>query len=140
MDIRFSFVLDTYESTGQNYSAYELGYIEGTLNIYVDERLFFDEPYVNLAELGNQLGEWSQKIRSGLRGNMDYDSIDHDEAIFNFLYEGNEYWRIYSIWQKFETHKNITTTALVDAVTHFIQKLNKELHKIEYVVKLDKFL
>ncbi|MEH7110108.1 DUF7878 domain-containing protein [Bacillus sp. JJ1764] len=140
MNVRFSFDLDKNVPNGPAYSAYENGYIEGALNIYVNEKLFFDDPYINLAELGIQLGEWLQKIRRGLREDMNYDTIDHDEAILNFLYVGNDYWRIYSIWQKFETHKYITTTVLVEAVTHYIKELNKELHEIEYVVKLDDFL
>ncbi|MFJ5763131.1 hypothetical protein ACIQAA_29250 [Neobacillus sp. NPDC093182] len=140
MDVRFSFVLDKNVPNGPQYSAYEHGFIEGALNIYVDEKLFFDDPYINLAELGIQLGEWLHKIRSGLRENMDYDTIDHDEAIINFIYEDKDYWRIYSIWQEFETLKYITTTALVEAVTHYIQELNKELHEIDYVVTLDEFL
>ncbi|MBV7509554.1 hypothetical protein KW850_30930 [Bacillus sp. sid0103] len=63
------------------------------------------EPFTNLAELGWKLGKWLQKIRSGVRENMDFDTIDLDEAIINFRYEGEDNWRIYSIWQEFETDK-----------------------------------
>jgi hypothetical protein len=140
MDIRFSFALDKNVPTGPAYSVYELGFIEGDLNIYVDEKLFFCQSYVNLAELGIQLGEWLQKIHSGSRVNMDYDTIDHNEAIINFIYEGNDNWRIYSIWQEVEINKYITTSTLEEDVKYFIEELNKELHKINYVVTLDEFL
>ncbi|NHC43340.1 hypothetical protein G6549_26050 [Bacillus sp. MM2020_1] len=59
MDIRFSFVLDTDVPTGPGYyGPYINGYITGDLNIFIIEKLFFEEPYVNLAELGWKLGEW----------------------------------------------------------------------------------
>jgi hypothetical protein len=141
MDIRFSFVLDTDVPTGpEYYGSYMNGYITGNLNIYIDEKLFFEEPFTNLAELGWKLGKLLQKIRSGVRENMDFDTIDHDEAIINFLYEGEDNWRIYSIWQEFETDKYISTTVLVEAVTHYLHELNKELHSIDYFVTLDKYL
>jgi hypothetical protein len=140
MDIRFSFALDKDIPTGPAYTVYREGYIEGDLNITVEEKLFFCQPYVNLAELGIQLGEWLQKTQSGSRKNMDYNTIDHDEAIINFFYEGNDHWRIFSVWQEIEMNKYITTFVLVAAVKHFVEELNKELHSISYVVTLDEFL
>lgn len=140
MEIKFSFALDKIVPTGPAYTAYKLGFIEGDLNIYVDERLFFSEPYVNLAELGIQLGEWLQKIKKSIRENMDFNTIDHNEAIINFKYEGNDKWRIYSIWQKIEINKVITSSRLVKAVKHFLEELNKQLHNINYFVTLDEFL
>ncbi|CRK84529.1 hypothetical protein [Neobacillus massiliamazoniensis] len=49
MNVRFSFVLDKNVPNGPGYTAYENGFIEGALNIFVDEKLFFHDPYVNLA-------------------------------------------------------------------------------------------
>jgi hypothetical protein len=93
-----------------------------------------------LVELGIQLGEWLKEVEDGVRLNMNYDTIDHNGTIINFLYEGNECWRVYSIWQKFDIQKSVTTIELVEAVFDYIKQLNKELHEIEYVVKLDKYL
>jgi hypothetical protein len=140
MSIKFLFELDKNIPTGPAYAAYEEGFIEGNLNIYVDDKLFFSEPYVNLAELGIQLGKWLKKTLNGFRENMGYDTIDHNEALINFFYEDRDGWRIYSIWQQFEINKQVNTTELVEAVLNYINNLNKELHEIDYVVKLDEYL
>ncbi|QKE71890.1 hypothetical protein HPK19_03310 [Arthrobacter citreus] len=140
MEIKFSFILNTEIPTGLAYTAYKEGYIEGALKIYLNGNVFFDEPYINLAEFGIQLGKWIQKIQSGLRENMDYETIDHNEAIINFKYTADEYWFIYSIWQIFESDEYIETNSLVKAVKDFIKELNKELLEINYIVTLDKFI
>ncbi|MFF2876933.1 hypothetical protein ACFVR2_11500 [Gottfriedia sp. NPDC057991] len=140
MEIKFSFILNTEIPIGLAYTAYKEGYIEGVLKIYLNGNVFFDEPYINLAEFGIQLGKWIQKIQSGLRENMDYETIDHNEAIINFKYTADEYWFIYSIWQIFESDEYIETNSLVKAVKDFIKELNKELLEINYIVTLDKFI
>jgi len=65
MDIKFSFNLDTEIPTGPAYYAYKHGYIEGSLSIYINEKLFFHEPCINVVEFGIQLGEWLQRTQSG---------------------------------------------------------------------------
>lgn len=42
MNVRFSFVLDKDVTNEPGYSAYEHGFIEGALKIYVDKKLLFD--------------------------------------------------------------------------------------------------
>ncbi|WP_446673940.1 DUF7878 domain-containing protein [Paenibacillus sedimenti] len=62
MIINFSFVLNTEIPSGGEYSAYKHGYIEGTLDISMDGKLFFHDEYICLAEFGPQLGTWLKKI------------------------------------------------------------------------------
>lgn len=141
LDIQLSFVLDKEVPDGGHLLwLYNEGYIEGLLDIYQNEKLFFQEPYVNLAEFGIELGKWFRKVQSGLRENMKYETIEHDEAIIDFFYEGNEQWRIFSIWQKFESTEYAGTTSLVDAVERYLRQLNDELHEIRYPITLDEFL
>ncbi|OZM58720.1 hypothetical protein CIB95_03890 [Lottiidibacillus patelloidae] len=134
------FILNTEEPTGPEYTAYEYGFIEGSLDIYLNEKLFFSEPYVNLAELAIQIGEWLYSIENGLLEDLNLVTIDHDEVILSFKYKGDNNWGVNSIWQEFVSHELIATTVLVECVKYFISELNKELHKINYVVKLDKYL
>lgn len=49
-------------------------------------------------------------------------------------------WRIFSIWQEFESEEFIPTTKLMEVVKGYLTSLNNELHEIDYVVKLDKYL
>jgi hypothetical protein len=140
MDIKFSFVLNKEIPKNGQLFAYNNGYIEGDLDIYLNEKMFFSEPHVNLVEFGIALGKWLKKINNGKKESLKYETIDHDEAIIDFFYEGDDHWRIFSIWQKFESESSYTTTPLVLTVKDYLANLNKELHEIDYVIKLDDFI
>lgn len=138
MKIKFMFILNTEALKEPVYTADTESLIEGTLNIYLNENLFFHDPNINLVEFRNQLNEWLTKIKNGLRENMNYESITRNEDIINFLYKEDESWGIHSIWQNFESNEYIATDPLVESVQAFISELNNELNETNFD-KSDKF-
>ncbi|WP_349407817.1 hypothetical protein [Pseudalkalibacillus sp. SCS-8] len=130
MGITFTFKINPE----QKHSAYELGYMEGELNIHFNQKLFFHDPHNNLAELAAQLDKW---MNSGSQKDFIFKTIDHDEPILTFQYESSNQWRLHSIWQNFEPEDTIHTIALKSAAKKFLENLNKEFNRIGYDVKFD---
>ncbi|MFF2878427.1 hypothetical protein ACFVR2_19110 [Gottfriedia sp. NPDC057991] len=139
MKIKFLFILNDFIPTEPAYVANTGKYIDGSLNIYLNESLFFHDPNLNLTEFASQLNEWVQKVQNGSRDNMNYESINRNEDLMNFLYKGDDRWGIYSVWQMFEPTEYINTETLVESVNKFLTALNDGLIEINYDYTLDKF-
>lgn len=139
MNIKFLFILNDYIPSEPAYVANTGKYIDGSLNIYLNDTLYFHDPNINLTEFASQLSEWVQKIRNGLKVNMNYESINRNEDLMNFLYKDDDRWGIYSVWQMFEPTEYITTESLVESVNKFLNELNNSLIEINYDYTLDKF-
>lgn len=139
MNIKFLFILNDYIPSEPAYVANTGKYIDGSLNIYLNDTLYFHDPSINLTEFASQLSEWVQKVQNGLRENMNYESINRNEDLMNFLYKGDESWGIYSVWQKFESEEFINTETLLESVIRFLTELNNGLIEINYDFTLDKF-
>ena len=135
--IKFLFQLEG-EHLNQNRWAYEEGYIEGDMQITVNDDVFF-ESVVNVVELGIQLGRWEEAIRHGYVCDFDYESFKHEEPILNFtIHEGGV--KFSSIWQQFEVEELVPLEMLQEAVISYLYALNLNLHKLNYFEKLDRFL
>ncbi|MFB7140684.1 hypothetical protein ACFCYN_13605 [Gottfriedia sp. NPDC056225] len=139
MNIKFLFILNDQIPTEPAYVANTGSYIDGALNIYLNETLYFHDPNINLTEFAGQLNEWVQKVENGLRENMNYESINRNEDLMNFLYKGNDNWTIYSVWQMFEPVESINTECLIESVNKFLTELNGGLIEYNYDFTLDKF-
>lgn len=48
MDLKFSFILNTKIPNKPAYSAYENGFMEGELEVCLNERIFFHDPSLTL--------------------------------------------------------------------------------------------
>lgn len=136
--VKFQFQLEG-EHLNSNPWAYDNGYIEGDLQIYMHGAPFFNDPYINVVELAIQLGKWLDAVRHGIVCDFVYESIDHDGPILSFTVEA-EALRISSPWQLFELTEPMPLKMVETAVKLYIIELNEKLHAIDYVEKLDRFI
>ncbi|MER2107361.1 MAG: hypothetical protein ABS949_10525 [Solibacillus sp.] len=136
--IQFQFQLDGAHLNSSKW-AFDNGYIEGDLQMYVKGALFFAETHVNVVELAIQLGKWCEAIRQAESQNFVYTSLDQEEPVFSFRLKQDGV-QLVSPSQQAEINEHIPLKMLVGAVTRYMFALNSYLHEIDYVEKLDRFL
>lgn len=136
--MKFQFQLEGQHLNSSQW-AYDNGYIEGDVQIYVHGTPFFQAQCINIVELAIQLGKWLEAVRKGTLRDFKYESLDHDEPILLFTMEG-ESFRITSPWQYFELTNLLTVKTVEVAVQLYLIQLNEKLHEINYVEKLDRFI
>ena len=78
--MKFQFQLEG-EHLNSNQWAYDNGYIEGDLQIYVNGAIYLAYSYMNVVELAIQLGKWLDSICHGVRRDLIYESIDYDDTV-----------------------------------------------------------
>lgn len=67
--MEFRFQLEG-EHLNSNKWAFDNGYIDGDLKVYINGELYFSETCVNVLELAIQLGKWLQKVFSAKKRQM----------------------------------------------------------------------
>jgi hypothetical protein len=113
---------------------YRLEYfIEGNLWIYIDNRKWFFEEYFNLIEFGVSLKSWLN-----VKNNYTFISIDHDEPIFYFNKDEDNYWIMFSPWQQFQLDHSIQADRLIHAIKNYLEELDKALLN-KFQLKLSDF-
>lgn len=135
--MKFQFQLEG-EHLNRSQWAFDNGYIEGDLQIYVDGQLYLTETYVNVVELAIQLGKWLHSMASGDIRDFEYDSIDCDESLLRFFVQ-EKGLKIQSPIESYE-QPILPSETVKNAVIRFLVALNVALHRINYVDKLDRFL
>lgn len=135
--MKFQFQLEG-EHLNSNQWAFDNGYIEGDLQIYVDGHVYLTETCVNVVELAVQLGKWLEQIVSGDIRDFTYDCIDRDESMLCFYIQVNGV-KIYSPIEGYE-QAVLPIETVQNAVLCFLTELNVALHRIGYVEKLDQFI
>ena len=134
--MKFQFQLEG-EHLNRSQWAFDNGYSEGDLQLYVDGQLYFSETHVNVVELATQLGKWLQAIANGTIRDFTYDSIDCDESLLRFVVQENGL-KIQSPIKRYEQGV-LPVETVKNAVIGFLIALNVALHRIDYVEKLDRF-
>lgn len=118
--------------------AYDNGSIEGDLRIYIDRQVYFEEPSVNVVELAIQLTKWLDDMSDGEIRDFIYDSIDCENPMLRFVVQ-QDGLNIHSPIGKFE-QLTLPVETVKNAVLRFLVALNVQLHRINYVNHLDRFL
>jgi tetratricopeptide (TPR) repeat protein len=135
--VKFQFQLKG-EHLNSNTRAFENGYIEGDLQIDVEGQVYFTEPNVNVVELAIQLERWLDAVRHGVLRDFEYNSLDCDESIIAFFVQQNAI-KLHSPIENFELPP-LPIDTVKNAVLRFLVALHAQLHEMDYVLKLDRFL
>lgn len=119
--------MEKQSTSAVNYK--RLADIEGLFQIYLNNQLFFDDPYILLLELGLQLFRWRKKASYKEFEDFSFKTMDYDEDPILLLKKGvkENKWKISSIWQLFESDEEIDHELLLNEVDDFLNKLEKEL-------------
>jgi hypothetical protein len=114
--------------------------IEGELIIWVNNKLFFQEQYILLLELGIQLTKWMKNNKNGKVQDFKYETMDYSYGpILEFIKQKNNYWKIYSVWQKTEINEIIQFNELALTIENFLNKLKQQLYA-EYKINMMDFI
>ena len=135
--MKFQFQLKG-EHLNSNTWAFENGYIEGDLQIDVEGQVYFTEPNVNVVELAIQLERWLDAVRHGVLRDFEYNSLDCDESIIAFFVQQDAI-KLHSPIENFELPP-LPIDTVKNAVLRFLVALHAQLHEMDYVLKLDRFL
>lgn len=132
--MKFQFQLEG-EHLNSNQWAFENGYIEGDIEIYVNGELYFSETNVNTVELAIQLGKWLRLAVNGQLSDFTYDSIDCDDSLLRFTMQEHGIL----VHSPIERQKLgvLSEETVKKAVLGFFIELNVALHRIGYAERLD---
>lgn len=108
-------------------------YIEGELEIYIGNEIWFSEDYFNLIELAVGLKSWVNLLKIN-DTNFSFKSVDSNDIIFNFKRIENN-WEIYSPWQNYIVMHDIELLELLNAIEEYLNELENELIK-KFNIKL----
>lgn len=116
---------------------YPKAYIEGRLQISVDEIMVFDQPGILLIEFASFVRRWLNLVKSLGAYKFVYETMDHDEPIFVLdRFDGS--YKISSIWQETDIQTLLSEADVVTAFENYLIDLTKIL-KAEMGLELSNY-
>ncbi|WP_199427063.1 DUF7878 domain-containing protein [Thermaerobacillus caldiproteolyticus] len=114
--------------------------IEGELEIYINQNLFFTDEYMLLMEFGITLMKWIQDLdNNNIRG-YSYTTMDfNDGPILEFVLGNHSLVNIRSEWQNFQCDEQFSLCEARRVIEKFLDNLKKEL-QLEYGINLADFI
>lgn len=135
--MKFQFQLEG-EHLNSSQWAYENGYIESDLNLYINGALFLHETYANVLELAIQIGKWLQKVENSALCDFVYDTIDSDESPLQFFVH-EQGLLVRSPYEQFSVEP-LSFETVKKGVLDYLVDLHIALYRIGYEQRLDDLL
>lgn len=135
--MKFQFQLEG-EHLNSNQWAFDNGYIEGDLQLYINGALYVSDTYVNVLELAIQLGKWLQKVQNGAGCDFVYNTIDSDESPLQFFVH-EQGLLVRSPYEQFSVEP-LSFATVKKGVLDYLIHLHIALHRIGYEQRLDDLL
>lgn len=114
--------------------ARKIGFIEGTLQIYINNQLFYEDIYANVYELALQLAQWLQQVESGKVVDFMYDCIDSEEQLLQFHMQEDRV-RVYAPYEE-QAFEPLPMETVKRAVLKYCIDLHIALTRIGYKYRL----
>lgn len=127
------------EALNSNRWAFENGYIEGNFKIVAEGKTYFEDSYMNVVELAQQLGPWHELARHGQLKDFSFSTIDSEDIMLQFTMEENDFVTVHSQFENSELPK-VPIEIVKTAVLSYLTRLNEQLHEMNYIQKLDQYL
>lgn len=127
------------EVLNSNRWAFENGYIEGNFKIVAEGKTYFEDPYMNVVELAQQLGAWHELARHDQLKGFSFSTIDSEDIMLQFTMEENNFVTVHSQFENSELPK-VPIEIVKTAVLSYLERLNEQLDEMNYIQKLDQYL
>ena len=115
--------------------------IEGRLIVSVGQCVFLNEEGMLILELASALIRWIKKIKSGMKDDFFYESMDYeDQPILAFQQNSDSSWRIYSVWQEADCDDTFSLKEIIISAKKYIVELTdclKDNFEIDFLSFLE---
>ena len=110
-------------------------YLEGVLQIFIGNKLFFNQSGILLIELAFVIKRWLKILKSDKSVDFVYDTMDHDEPILKMEFVKSNNYRIESVWQEIEVKELLSEADIVAECERYLYDLSAAL-KLQLGVEL----